>query len=143
MGHVFQGRYRAILCDKQHYLLALARYLHLNPVRARLVSRPEDWFWSSHRAYVGLAQNEWLYRDDLLSIFGKNGAGRLVDFLSEAEDLGQHSEYYQPERFPVLASPEYATRVPRSQEPSRRKAALVLPRGRISLKKISKVLAQG
>jgi REP element-mobilizing transposase RayT len=48
-GHVFQARYRAILCDKPSYLLELVRYIHLNPVRAGLVSRPEEWPWSSHQ----------------------------------------------------------------------------------------------
>jgi REP element-mobilizing transposase RayT len=47
VGHVFQGRFRGILFDKQKYLLSLIRYLHLNPVRAGLVDKPQDWSWSS------------------------------------------------------------------------------------------------
>jgi len=49
VGHLFQGRYKAILCQKDAYLLELVRYLHLNPVRAKLVNSPSEWFWSSHR----------------------------------------------------------------------------------------------
>jgi REP element-mobilizing transposase RayT len=48
VGHVFQGRYQAILVDKESYLLELARYIVLNPVRAQLVRLPEDWRWSSY-----------------------------------------------------------------------------------------------
>ena len=50
-GHRFQGRFRAILCEREGYLLELVRYLHLNPVRAGLCRTPEGWPWSSHRAY--------------------------------------------------------------------------------------------
>lgn len=51
-GHLFQGRYKAILVQRESYLLELARYIVLNPVRAGLVKRPQDWFWSSYHAMV-------------------------------------------------------------------------------------------
>lgn len=61
VGHLFQGRFKAILVDTDAYLLALCRYVERNPVAARLVARPEDWAWSSCRAHVGLADApEWL-----------------------------------------------------------------------------------
>lgn len=50
-GHVFQNRYKAIRCGRDSHFLELLRYIHLNPVRARLVSDPADWAWSSHRDY--------------------------------------------------------------------------------------------
>ena len=52
-GHVFQGRYQAILCDREAYLLELVRYLHLNPARMRTPVSPWTYAWSSHRAYLG------------------------------------------------------------------------------------------
>jgi REP element-mobilizing transposase RayT len=55
VGHVFQGRYKAILVQKESYLLELARYIVLNPVRANLVAQPEDWPWSSYRLMIGAA----------------------------------------------------------------------------------------
>ena len=72
-GHLFQGRYKAILVDKDSYLLELARYVVLNPVRARgMVDRIEDWAWSSYLAIVGgAAQADWLATAWLLSQFGK------------------------------------------------------------------------
>jgi len=53
-GHVFQGRYKAIIVDRDSYLLELVRYVALNPVRAGIVKDPEDWMWSSYRPTAGL-----------------------------------------------------------------------------------------
>jgi REP element-mobilizing transposase RayT len=53
VGHLFQGRFKAILVDRDAYLLEVCRYVDLNPVRARLVRKPEAWAWSSYRAHVG------------------------------------------------------------------------------------------
>ena len=61
VGHLFQGRFKAILVDRETYLLEVCRYVELNPVRARGVRKPEAWPWSSYRAHVGLADApEWL-----------------------------------------------------------------------------------
>ena len=51
-GHLFQGRYKAILCDRDAYLLTLIKYIHLNPIRARIVKEIGDYQWSSHHNYV-------------------------------------------------------------------------------------------
>ena len=70
VGHVFQGRYKAIIVQKQTYLLELARYIVLNPVRARMVRSAKDWPWSSYRATVGMADTPpWLMTDWILSSF--------------------------------------------------------------------------
>lgn len=52
VGHLFQGRYKSALVDKENYLLQLIRYIHLNPVRAGMVERADDYIWSSHRKYL-------------------------------------------------------------------------------------------
>jgi len=52
VGHLFQGRYKAILCDKDEYLLNLIKYIHYNPVRAGIVNSLEKYFWSSHGNYL-------------------------------------------------------------------------------------------
>jgi REP element-mobilizing transposase RayT len=141
VGHVFQGRYRGILCEKASYLLALVRYLHWNPVRARLVSRPEDWAWSSHRAFLGMAQNDWLFQKEVLSAFGSKGVGWLVEFLGDPSALGPHPEFYKPERFPVLSNSAGSVRIPAGQEPSRRGGSWELSRGRMGLKRIGDTLS--
>ncbi len=53
VGHLFQGRYKALVVEKDTYLKELCRYVVLNPVRARMVKHPKDWKWSSYRATVG------------------------------------------------------------------------------------------
>jgi REP element-mobilizing transposase RayT len=73
VGHVFQGRYKAILVEKDSYLLELSRYIVLNPVRARMVRSAKDWKWSSYRATAGLKENEsCLTTDWILSQFSDN-----------------------------------------------------------------------
>ena len=52
VGHLFQGRYKAIVCEADEYLLELVRYIHLNPVRAGIVQKPEEYEYSSHRSYL-------------------------------------------------------------------------------------------
>lgn len=71
VGHVFQGRYKAIIVQKDSYLLELARYIVLNPVRAGMVRNAKDWRWSSYRATAGMASPDgWFEADWVLSAFG-------------------------------------------------------------------------
>ena len=72
VGHLFQGRFKAILVDSDAYLLELSRYVVLNPVRAGMVENPADWAWSSYRASLGLeSPAPWLAVDGLLAQFAK------------------------------------------------------------------------
>ena len=71
VGHLFQGRFTAILVEKEAHLLELCRYVVLNPVRAKLVSHPRLWAWSSYRATVGETRAPaWLTTDWILGQFG-------------------------------------------------------------------------
>jgi REP element-mobilizing transposase RayT len=73
VGHLFQGRFKGILVEKDAYLLELSRYIVLNPVMARMVRSAKDWPWSSYRATAGLAQcPEFLTTDWLLGGFGSD-----------------------------------------------------------------------
>jgi hypothetical protein len=73
VGHVLQGGYKAIVVQKEAYLLELARYIVLNPVRAGLVSLPHDWEWSSHRFTLEESGHpEWLETDWLLDQFAES-----------------------------------------------------------------------
>ena len=70
VGHVFQGRYKGILVDKDNYLLELTRYVVLNPVRARMVNHEKDWPWSSYHSMTGTqCVPDWFETDWLLSQF--------------------------------------------------------------------------
>ena len=86
-GHVFQGRFKSILVDKEAYLLELARYIVLNPVRAGMVQRAQDWPWSSFRATIGLVKKPvWLQDDWLLSAFGKNKTEAIRHYMKFVVD---------------------------------------------------------
>jgi len=71
-GHLFQGRYRGILVEKDTYLLSLSRYVHLNPVRSGVVRRPAQYRWSSYLGYIGKGEElQWVEYAWVLSQFGK------------------------------------------------------------------------
>jgi putative transposase len=71
IGHLFQGRFKAILCQHETYLQELARYIELNPVRAGVVHRPADWPWSSYGATMGVVDApKWLRFEAVLQHFG-------------------------------------------------------------------------
>jgi len=71
VGHVFQGRYKSILVEKDAYLFELSRYIVLNPVRAGMVETPESYPWSSYRSSIGLAVSPpWLASQQLMKYFG-------------------------------------------------------------------------
>lgn len=71
IGHLFQGRFKSILVDDEKYLKELIRYIHLNPVRAGIISRPELYPWSGHNAYLNKIEYTWLENDYLLKHFGQ------------------------------------------------------------------------
>jgi len=87
VGHVFQGRYKAIIVDRDTYLLELCRYVVLNPVRAGLVKEAQEWPWSSYRATVGLASSPVpLHTDWLLSQFGSGKKGAIKRYIRFVSD---------------------------------------------------------
>ncbi|MGS2723489.1 REP-associated tyrosine transposase [Porticoccus sp. GXU_MW_L64] len=80
-GHVYQGRYKAILVDKNSYLLEVARYIVLNPVRAGMVRSAKEWPWSSYRATAGQANApNWLQVNWLLAAFGNKKAVGIASY---------------------------------------------------------------
>jgi putative transposase len=72
VGHLFQGRFKAVVVEKERHLLELCRYIVLNPVRAKMVEDPKDWPWSSYLSIVGQASRpSFLFIDWILAQFGK------------------------------------------------------------------------
>ena len=72
-GHLFENRYKSILCDEDNYLLALVRYIHLNPLRAGIVKTSEElnrYPWSGHRTIIGKASYPWMDAEHVLTQFG-------------------------------------------------------------------------
>jgi REP element-mobilizing transposase RayT len=97
VGHLFQGRYKGYLCDKDEYLLVLTRYIHLNPVRAGMVNRAEGYGWSSHNDYLK-GQRGLISTDLLLRLFSerKSEASRLYKkFVDEGNVAGDKEGIYE------------------------------------------------
>jgi REP element-mobilizing transposase RayT len=97
VGHAFQGRYHAILCDREAYWLALVRYIHLNPVRAKLVADPAEYAWSSHRVYLGRESSGLIEADPVLGQFASHrqtAHRKYQAFVHEAIAEGSRPDYY-------------------------------------------------
>ena len=96
-GHVFQGRYKALLIDADSYLLELVRYIHLNPVRATMTALPDEYPWSSHPAYSGKENIPWLTTEWALSLLvhdARSAEQRYEQFVFD--DIGEkrRNEFY-------------------------------------------------
>lgn len=114
-GHLFQGRYRALLVDADAYLLALVRYVHLNPVRAGLAASADDYPWSGHRAYLGLETLPWLTTDWVLGQFGRRlAAARAAygGFVAEGAGQGRDAAFhFGPDDSRVLGDDDFLARI--------------------------------
>lgn len=87
-GHLFQGRFKAILVEADEYVTELSRYIHLNPVRAGIVARPEEYRWSSYRNFIGQEKTpEWLKTGFILDYFGKGATEAGKKYQTFVEDL--------------------------------------------------------
>jgi REP element-mobilizing transposase RayT len=97
VGHLFQGRYKAILCDRDAYLLGLIKYIHENPLRARIIERLDAYPWSSHHAYTGTNNPLGLVdTDQVLRMFSENrtrARRKYRDFMAEADGFGRTDVY--------------------------------------------------
>jgi putative transposase len=94
-GHLFEGRYKAILCQKDEYLLQLIRYIHLNPVRAGMVRSPERYRYSGDHAYLQGKATETIDPGTVLSMLGGKQAYRK--FVQDGLSEGHKEEYYAVE----------------------------------------------
>ena len=122
VGHLLQGRFKAILVEKESYLLALARYIVLNPVRARMLHSAAEWPWSSYRPTAGLAEippcltTEWIlqaFSDNLKS--SRTGYEQLV-----AEGSNQPSPWEKLRNQIYLGSDPFIEAAQRHLEPNRK-----------------------
>lgn len=91
-GHLFQGRYKALLIDAESFLLELVRYIHNNPVRAGMVKSPSEYPWSSHSVYLGKTSVPWVTTDWVLARFfsGKKRAIKLYEVFVHAGIEEEH-----------------------------------------------------
>jgi putative transposase len=97
-GHLFQNRYKSIICDLDPYLLELVRYIHLNPLRAGVVKTLEElesYPWCGHGILTGRQKNDWQEKDFVLEFFGSKGKRAIRyyrEFVEAGKGLGQRPE---------------------------------------------------
>jgi hypothetical protein len=97
-GHLFQDRYKSIVCEEEAYLLELVRYIHLNPLRARIVKSIEGldrYPWTGHGVLVGRSKNDWQERQYILRQFGEARAKAVRayrKFIEEGKDQGRRDD---------------------------------------------------
>ena len=119
VGHVFQGRYKAILVQKDSHLLELARYIALNPVRAHMVRSVKDWRWSSYRATAGYDESDaCLTTDWVLAGFAKTknvAQQRYRDFVQQGK--GQPSPWQKLKNQIYLGDDEFVNDMLRKLDP--------------------------
>ena len=98
IGHLFQNRYKSIVCEEEGYLLELVRYIHLNPLRALSVKNLKEldnYRWAGHSVLVGKNRNDWQEKEYVLSQFGRKGKGAIRayrKFMEEGINLGRRPE---------------------------------------------------
>ncbi len=116
MGHLFQGRYKAILCDKDEYLLSLLKYIHLNPVRAKIVQAINDYPWTSHYSYKQKSDPYNLIETgQILKIFSENkrSARRLYKIYIEDKVMVKKEEVYSTVDQRILGDEKFVEKVKR------------------------------
>jgi REP element-mobilizing transposase RayT len=119
VGHLFQGRYRAILCEKDSYLLELVRYLHLNPVRAKLAVDATDYPWSSHAAFLKGRDENGLAVEAVLSYLSKrrgDAVKKYTEFVSEGARQGHRDDFYELREHRYLGGDEFVEQVEKKLE---------------------------
>lgn len=96
-GHLFEGRYRAVLVDADDHLLRLTRYIHLNPLRAGMVADPANYPWSGHLACLGIEDVPWLTTDLTLRVLGadvtsaRRAYARMIALGGDPDDSVQNA----------------------------------------------------
>jgi hypothetical protein len=115
VGHVLQGRYKAILIQKESHLLEVIRYVVLNPLRAKIAQKPEWWKWSSYRSIAGKEKAEkFLTIDWILEQFGDDRATaqrRYCEFVREG--IGQESIWKKVEGQSLLGKAKFVEELSR------------------------------
>jgi len=145
-GHLMQGRYKAILIEADEYAKELSRYIHLNPVRAGAITRPQDYPWSSYRYYNGDKKGpEWLKMEFILGFFGQGVCAaqkRYREFVEEKIGQEETSPLKEAVGSTILGSMEFVKAVSKKhlggKRADRELPALRKLSGQISIAEIEK-----
>ena len=131
-GHLFQGRYKAILVEADEYATELSRYIHLNPVRAGIVANPEAYEWSSYRQVIGMSETPtWVTTSFVLGYFGGNSArDKYRQFVDEAVNREDDSPLKKAVASTILGSHDFVREMSQ-QHLGERKADRNMPAVRV------------
>lgn len=145
-GHLFEGRFKAILVEKDSHLLELSRYVVLNPIRAKQAKSPADWRWSNYRATAGLAPAPpWLETDWTLTQFGKNRTAARDSYRKfVADGKGLPSPLVEVQGQIYLGSPPFVKAMSKRLEKKREEEDIPLVQRRpvwLDLERIRKAVA--
>ena len=108
IGHLFQGRYKALIVERDTYLLQLVRYIHLNPLRANMVANLVDYLWSSHLTYLGKSKISWLTTQSVFELLTPNQNQSVVayqQFMSQDPDL--NFSFSMQKNFPAICDDQF------------------------------------
>ena len=108
-GPVFRARFKAIVIDADDYLVKVSRYIHLNPVKAKLCSNPAEYPWSSYSAYIDAdLKQRWLHTGEVLRRLGSDNQRATYSALVENPALPSLDKFYQHGCLPsVLGTKEF------------------------------------
>ena len=121
VGHLFQGRYKAIICERDKYLLALVRYIHLNPVRAKLATRPERYAYSGHNSYMTNGTGKIVEVTPILKLLG--GKKAYERFVLEGIGENHNEAYYAVEDQRFLGEKGFGEEISRDTEQNEERKA--------------------
>ena len=128
VGHLFQGRYKAMLCDKDSYLFSLIKYIHMNPVRVARAKSPEAYPWSSHRSYIGQTRERGIVDSELVFRIFSEDRGKAMRAYREymgGKNILRREEVYATVDQRILGNEgfveEVQVRMGSSDVPGRRK----------------------
>ncbi|GBE05854.1 chromosomal replication initiation protein [bacterium BMS3Abin10] len=115
VGHLFQGRYKGLLIEKERYLLSVSRYIHLNPVRALIVKRPEEYKWSSYLDYIGRSIKEkWLTSEWILGQYSTREAqakNLYKIFIEEGLTAAEDDPFNHVKAGPVIGNEDFIEKI--------------------------------
>ena len=148
-GHLFKGRFKAILVQEDSYLTHLVRYIHLNPVQADLVQDPKDYPWSSHKDYLLAKDKEWLGVTEILKCFSpKLSKARhlYLDFIHDGLDPKTLTFFKKTNQGTVFGDQDFIDKIKTTYLEPDRKSSLEIPEkraldGELSIKKIKKTVS--
>ncbi len=113
VGHLFQGRFNSVIIEEESHLLTTARYIVLNPLRAGIVTHPEDWPWSSYRAMIGISQPPpFLHVDLVLGFFSGEKREAVRQFIVFVfEGMGKEPPFSEARGGLILGKEQFAIEV--------------------------------